>query len=215
MVSRPRAKVQLIEMDNELARIERLKGVENWGTWKFQVKILVQTADALEIVNGSVERPIPPTETGSAELLAEYRKNLKAWNILDSKAQKIIATTVSEQPLLHIMNCQSSKEMWDKLHEVFESKNETAKHILQQQWYVLERKTTDDMATHIAKVKDLAHRLRMLDEPVSDSMIMTKILMTLPSSYQHFNTGNQRVRTKGPCQTSQRDSPWRNCGTSK
>ncbi|XP_072745830.1 uncharacterized protein [Anoplolepis gracilipes] len=44
------------------------------------------------------------------------------------------------------------------------------------------------MATHIAKVKDLAYRLKMLDEPVSDSIIMIKILMTLPSSYQHFNT---------------------------
>ncbi|KMQ86070.1 copia protein [Lasius niger] len=122
-------------MDNELARIERLKGLENWGTWKFQVKILIQAPDALEIINGRIERPRPPTATGtgSAELLAEYRKNLKTWNILDSKAQKIIATMVSEQPLLHIMNCQSSKEMWDKLHEVFESKNETAKHILQQQ----------------------------------------------------------------------------------
>lgn len=112
-VSQPQAKVQFTEIDNELARIEKLKGLEIWGTWKFQVKILVQAADAFEIVNGSVERPRPPTATGtgSAELLAEYWKNLKAWNVLDSKAQKIIATTVSEQFLLHIMNCQSSKEM--------------------------------------------------------------------------------------------------------
>ncbi|XP_029662780.1 uncharacterized protein LOC115235257 [Formica exsecta] len=43
-------------------------------------------------------------------------------------------------------------------------------------------------ATHTAKIKDLAHRLSMLGKSVSDGMIMTKILMTLPPSYQHFNT---------------------------
>ncbi|KMQ92170.1 copia protein [Lasius niger] len=51
--------------------------------------------------------------------------------------------------------------MWDKLHEIFENKSETAKHILQQQWYTLGRETADDIATHIAKIKDLAHQLNM------------------------------------------------------
>lgn len=59
-VSQPRAKVQFTEMDNELARIEKLKGLENWGTWKFQVKILVQAADALEIIS---QRERRETET--------------------------------------------------------------------------------------------------------------------------------------------------------
>lgn len=95
---------------------------------------------------------------------------------------------VSEQPLLHIMNCKFAKEMWDKLHEIYENKSETTKHILQQQWYILGKEAADDIATHIAKIKDLAHRLSMLGETVSNGMIMTKILMTFPLSYQHFNT---------------------------
>lgn len=203
-------------MDNELARIEKLKGLENWGTRKFQVKILSQAADALEIIDGNIEKPRPPSaaETSSTDSV-EYRKNIRAWNVLDSKAQKIIAITVSEQPLLHIMNCQSSREIWNKLHEVFENKNETAKHILQQQWYTLGRETADDMATHIAKIKDLAYRLKMLDEPVSqsDSMIMTKILMTLPSSYQHSNSVG--INKSGPKDPVKPHSKTHNGGTAE
>lgn len=150
--------------DIELTRIEKLKVLDNWGTWKFQVKVLIQAAEALEIVNGSIEIEklrTSPTGISSADM-AEYRKSIRIWNILDldSKAQRIIATTVSEQPLLHI-NCHSSKEMWNKFHEVFESKNETVKHILRQ-WYILEKETIDDMTTYIAKIKDLAHRLKVL-----------------------------------------------------
>lgn len=111
------------------------------------------------------------------------------------------------------MNCQSSREMWNKLHEVFENKNETAKHILQQQWYTLGRETADDKATHIAKIKDLAYRLKMLDEPVSDSMIMTKILMTLPSSYQDSNSVG--INKSGPKDPVKPHSKTHNGGTAE
>lgn len=71
-------------MDNELARIERLKEL---GTWKFQVKILIQAADAFEIINGSIQKPRTPTATGtdSAKLLAEYQKNLRTLWIVRHK----------------------------------------------------------------------------------------------------------------------------------
>lgn len=174
-------------MDNELVRIEKLKGVDNWGMWKFQVRILIQASDAFEVVTGEHMKPVL-AQNADAPARTEYEKKAKVWKKLDNIAQKIIVTTVAEQPLLHILNCQSSKEMWDKLNEIFENKSETSKHILQQQWYTLNRDAADDIATHIAKIKDLAHRLSILGEPVSDSMIMTKILMTLPSSYQYFHT---------------------------
>lgn len=50
-------------------------------------------------------------------------------------------------------------EMWQKLHEIFENQSETAKHMLQQQWYSVGKDPADDIAAHIAKIKDLAHRL--------------------------------------------------------
>ena len=40
----------------------------------------------------------------------------------------------------------------------------------------------------IAKIEENAERLKDLDEPVSDNMIMTKILMSLPDVYKHFVT---------------------------
>jgi hypothetical protein len=45
---------------------------------------------------------------------------------------------------------------------------------------------SDDIATHISKVENIVERLRQLGEPIPDSMVMTKILNTLPSSFSHF-----------------------------
>lgn len=78
--------------------------------------------------------------------------------------------------------------MWEKLHEVYENKNETSKHMLQKQWFALGKDSKDDMATHIAKIRDFAHRLTALGDQIPDSMIVTKVPMTLPTQYQHFVT---------------------------
>lgn len=60
--------------------------------------------------------------------------------------------------------------------------------MLQQNWYNATKKSSDDIATHIAKLEmpNIAHRLKLMGETIADSMIITKILMTLPIGYRHF-----------------------------
>lgn len=108
------------------------------------------------------------------------------WNKADAAAQKVIVTTVGEQPTLHIINCMNAAEMWQKLTSIYEQKSDANIHVLQQDWYNATKKSSDDIATHIAKLEDIAHRLKLLGETIADSMIITKILMTLPLGYKHF-----------------------------
>ncbi|XP_046435982.1 uncharacterized protein LOC124187836 [Neodiprion fabricii] len=174
-------------MDSELSRITKLKGLEDWGTRKFKVRTLILASEALEVTTGESVKP-ELEANANAGVIAEHSRILRAWNKLDAIAQKIIVTTVSDQPLLHIINGEPARKMWQKLHDIFENKSETAEHILQQQWYTIGKDQGNDIPTHIAKVKDLAQRLSVLGEPSSDSMVMTKVLMTLPLAYSHFTT---------------------------
>ncbi|CAD6233980.1 GSCOCG00007443001-RA-CDS, partial [Cotesia congregata] len=88
--------------------------------------------------------------------------------------------------MLHVMSCETAKDMWDRLHEIFDSSTSTGVHMLQQKWFTMNKDSSDNIATHVSKVQDLAHRLRALGENVSDSSIITKILLTLPPSFRHF-----------------------------
>lgn len=45
-----------------------------------------------------------------------------------------------------------------------------------------------DIVTHVSKLQNLAHGLKSLGEGINDSMIISKILVTLPNKYQHFAT---------------------------
>ncbi|KAH0820318.1 hypothetical protein GEV33_002473 [Tenebrio molitor] len=167
-------------MENELIRIPKLKGIENWAVWKFQTRVILQSSDAWSIVGGSSAIPVQ----GQTIDETTFNRTLAAWKKNDSIAQRIIATTVEEKPLLHILNCKSAKDMWDKLIQVYEQKSETSIHMLMQQWYNLQMKSDDDIAIYVARLEDLAHRLEIMGEKIPDQMLITKLLMTLPPTYK-------------------------------
>ena len=140
-------------MDVEISRVTKLKNHESWCVWKFQIEIILDSHDALEIVKGTSVKP-EPLQAGqnvSATQKQERDALINAWLKKEKSAKKVIATTIGEQPTLHIINCASSKEMWDKLLSVYEQKSETSILVLQQKWYAYSKQDSDDMATLFLK----------------------------------------------------------------
>ena len=74
----------------------------------------------------------------------------------------------------------------DMLESVYEQKSDTMVHMLLQQWYNYQKKLSDDVATHIVELENLAHRLQTLGEKIPNQMIITKILMILSPSFKYF-----------------------------
>ena len=117
---------------------------------------------------------------------ARWQRHTSAWIKADGKCQKIIVTSVDDGPLQYLLNCETALEMWEKLLSIYEQKSEASIHLLQQQFFSYSKESTDDMSTHISKLVNLGRKLSVAGEPVTDNMVMTKILMTLPKEYNHF-----------------------------
>ncbi|KMQ84228.1 copia protein [Lasius niger] len=43
-----------------------------------------------------------------------------------------------------------------------------------------------DVATNISKLQNVVHRLKALNQDISDEMVIAKILSILPEYYRHF-----------------------------
>lgn len=71
---------------------------------------------------------------------------------------------------------------------MYEQKSKTSIHMLQQKYYFASKEPEDDIATYISKMQALVQQLKDLGETISDSMLMTKILMTLPENLSHFQS---------------------------
>lgn len=76
--------------------------------------------------------------------------------------------------------------MWNKLLSVNEQKSDRSITLIQQQFYQYTIDPKENIAGHITKLENLSRQLNQLGEPISDFMLITKMLMTLPDSYRHF-----------------------------
>lgn len=85
-----------------------------------------------------------------------------------------------------IINCDTAHQMWEKLHGVYENKTETSLYMLQQEWFQYNKDPNDDLSTHISKLQDLCFKLKAFGEEISDSMLITKIIIALPEQYNYF-----------------------------
>lgn len=166
--------------NSDLDKIFRLREEKDWVLWKFQITILLKHQEVYSYVTG--DKKMPDANDLKYESLKE------AFEKGDIKAQRAIVTTIEKEAMLHLVNCKTSAEMWSKLKSVYEQKSETSVHFLQQKFFTFEKEQTESIATYIAKLQELAQQLADLGETVSDKMLMTKILMSLPPTLKHFHS---------------------------
>lgn len=160
--------------------IEKLEGNANWLTWKFQIRQVLEACDLFDVVDGTVVAPAVGSENYAATLLA--------WRKRDAKARRTISTTCQKQPLLQIMNCETANAMWVTLKSTYEQASKSNILFLQQKYYGFTKDPGDDIATCLSKLMEIVQQLKDQKESISDSMVMTKILMSLPAEYNHFHS---------------------------
>lgn len=143
---------------------------ENWLTWKFQVEIALKSKGYYEIVNGTKERPVVDTTD---------------WDNKDAKAQEIIVSRLGEKAISHILTCTTSTMMWQKLKTIYEHQSQVSVHLLQQRFFALQYKE-GNIAEFVSEIEEIKSNLKHLGEEISDKMVITKVLMSLPEGMKHF-----------------------------
>ena len=163
-------------------KIIKLVGSENYNLWKFQIKILLKSNGVFEIATGVTKEPIK--NEGEADQTFDAR--MKQWVKNDLLAQRILSLSITERPLVFIVNCERSYDMWVKLENVFDNKSEMNVHLLQQKFYNVKIESGESLAIFISRVENLSHQLSVLGSPIPDKMLITKILMSLPEKLKYF-----------------------------
>lgn len=143
----------------------------NWPAWRLQTSIVLKARDLFEVVSS----PKPQTEDKST---------LEKWEDKDKKAQELIILRIDESVLPYLSTCVTSHEMWERLVNLYEAQSKVGVHLMQQKFYNL--KFEAPMAKFLASVEEIVAALKSKKEEISEKMVITKILMTLPDCYRHF-----------------------------
>lgn len=140
----------------------------------------MKSDDLLEVCDGTLVKPEEGTQ--------DYQVTLVRWTNANKAAKKLIATTLESKPLQLIMNCDTARDMWQKLHSVFDMKSEESLSLIQKEFFEFRWDPAGNVAQHISKLEQMASKLKALGGEIPPSMLITRILSTLPPKFNHFHS---------------------------
>lgn len=146
----------------------------NYLQWKFQIKCALKAKGLWNIVEG---KTLKPTVNIQEE---------EIWEKKDAQGMFMLTAAMGLNQITLIENCDTSKEIVDKLDSIYLQKSETNKMIVHERFYQYKMCITDTIAQHIAKIENLAKHVHQAGETVNDAAIMMKVISTLPSKYRNF-----------------------------
>jgi hypothetical protein len=105
------------------------------------------------------------------------------WKKLDRKAKSTIWLCLSDSILLNVSGEATTKELWDKLGTLYQSKSLVNKLFLWKKLYNLRMKDGDSVTEHLNAFNIVVSQLLSIDINISDEDKCISLLFSLPDSW--------------------------------
>ncbi|KAL0266971.1 UNVERIFIED_CONTAM: hypothetical protein PYX00_009368 [Menopon gallinae] len=171
--------------ESECRLIEKLDGTD-WNKWKWQMDMLLRSHGLDTLVYGTRKCPVVGEDSTNEE-----KREQQKWMKDDAKAASLIACSLSRNIAELVLTCKHANEIWTKLLARFERSNVQRLNSLIEKFFKVERDTSEDISTHIAKLQklfmDLNNELEKNNENrLSDKILNGRILSTLGNEFDNF-----------------------------
>lgn len=145
--------------------MDKLKGVENYNTWKFLMKMVLVHEDLWDFVEK------PADEAKPEELKREQ------------KALARIALSVQPSAFAHIRSVTSAHKAWVNLQKAYEDTGLCRRLGLLRTLFSTKLKECQSMENYINKITDVAQQLTDIKAGLDDDFIAVILLSGLPEDY--------------------------------
>jgi hypothetical protein len=151
----------------------------NYALWSIRMKIYVQAHGFdvwKSIINGYKYPATPPIDNNGNKL---SQNNLRA--------KIAILNGLVDSVYVKVMHCNSTKEIWDKLRNVYEGYAKVKAEKIQTyrgQFEKLKMKEDENIAAYFLRVDETVNAINGLGEEVDESIIVQKVLRSLPTRFE-------------------------------
>jgi len=104
----------------------------------------------------------------------------------DSRARNDFLNGLTESIYTKVVNCESTKEIWDKLKNIYEvyARVKRAKiQTLRVKFEQLKMKKYENIASYFLRVDEIINSIKVLGEEMKEKIIFQKVLRSLPMIY--------------------------------
>lgn len=146
---------------NLLTAIEKLKGRENYNTWKFAMEIYLEHEGLSECIDG--------TETDAKKL---------------SKAKTSLILSIDKINYVHVQDATSAKDIWEKLKATFDDSGLGRRVCLLRTLIQTNIQNCASMEEYVSQIVTTAHKLNSIGLKVTDEWVGTFLLAGLNDEYR-------------------------------
>jgi hypothetical protein len=114
---------------------------------------------------------------------APTRTSADDWKKMDQKAKSTIRLCLSDSVLLNVSEEATTKDLWEKLGKLYQSKSLVNKLFLRKKLYNLRMRDGDSMAEHLNSFNTVVSQLVSVEIKISDEYKCISLLCSLPYSW--------------------------------
>ena len=170
---------------------------EHYGHWKERFKIFVQSTDYQAwVVIKKGPKPIPRANTESKEDAEVSAIDLESHDItkeqqetlqINARAIALLYCAVSGEEYAKISNCDTAKEMWDKLEVTYEGTSkvrETKIDALRHDYEAFMMKDDENIESMFTRFSKIIGELKSLGVTYTNSQQVRKLVRSLPKTWE-------------------------------
>jgi hypothetical protein len=146
----------------------------NYDSWSVQVRFLLIEKGSWPYIDNVIKRPTPTDDNEEAVL---------AWDLRDQLAMGHIALEMESRLMNNVKHCKTSRELWLKLKETYQSKSVQTQTELLSQLTQFRMKEEDDMDDFLESYANSVYKICELGLIDMDALFSFFLLNALPASY--------------------------------
>lgn len=143
--------------------VEKLKGNENYHTWQFALRNLLELNDYAKCIE---------TGAGAETDLNKMRK-----------AKARIELSVAPSVYVHVENSKTAAETWQKLKDMYQDRGLSRRISLLRKLVTIRLENCDSMNEYISQIFETANKLNGIGFPVADEWLGSILLAGLPNEF--------------------------------
>ncbi|CAM8908109.1 unnamed protein product [Rhodiola kirilowii] len=162
----------------------------NYATWKPVMRSFLKSLDEKAwkavlkgwtepMMNNLTGKPIPKPE-------ALWTEEEDKASMVNSKAMNAIFSTVDENVMKLIINCEVAKEAWDILQIAFEGTDKVRNSRMQAvttRFEEMKMKESETITEYNTRVLELSNEASALGKPIDEERLASKVLRSLPPRF--------------------------------
>ena len=153
--------VQINEMSSSLlSSIEKLRGRENYSSWKFSIESYLALEDLSKCITGE--------ET-------DAKKN--------AKAKAAIILSIDKVNFVHVQGAETPKDVWKRLMDTFQDTGAVRKVTLMRKIVNTKLENCESIDVYVSEIMSTAHKLNEAGFTVPDEWLAIFLLSGLSDDY--------------------------------